>query len=80
MVDRVDDSLRTDRLAAKEPAVEASDGVLSTFHSVKFDINVSVGVRVNSEMDNVAIFILTFATYVVFEFFDPGFANFPENH
>lgn len=65
--------------AAKVSSVQALDGIFTTLNLVEFEVNVTLGVRIDGNMDNMSVLLLSFCSDVVFEFFDPVIAFLPRH-
>lgn len=76
-VDGVNNRLSTDLPTAKESSIETSDSVLAARNFVEFEIDVALCVRVQSNMNNMAILALALVTHIVLQFLDPAFSFFP---
>lgn len=63
--------------AAKVSSVQALDGIFTALDFVELEIDVTLGVRIDGNMNNVSILPLSFRSNVVFEFLDPVVALFP---
>lgn len=75
-VNGIDDRLSADLSPAEESAVEALDGVLAALDLVEFEVDVALGVGIEGDVDDLAVFFRALGADVVFKFFDPGFAFF----
>ena len=64
------DVLGADALATEPTSVQALHGILATLLVVELDVDGTIRrVRVNGNVDNGAVLILTFGTNLAFEFF-----------
>jgi hypothetical protein len=75
-VNGVNDRLRGDLPTAKEATVQALNGFLTARDSLEFEVDVALSVRIQGDMNNLAVLVLAFGFDVVFELFDPGVAFF----
>ena len=75
-VDGVNDRLCANLPTAEIPPVEALDGILAARYPLEFQVDVALGVRVERDVDDVAVFLFALGAYVVFEFFNPTVAFF----
>lgn len=75
-VNGIDDRLSADLSPAEESAVEALYGVLAALDLVEFEVDVALGVGIEGDVDDLAVFFRALGADVVFKFFDPGFAFF----
>ena len=76
-VDSVNDWLSTDLPTAKESSIETLDGILTTLNLVEFEVDVPLRIRVQGNVNDVAVFLFAFCSDIVFELLDPGFTFFP---
>lgn len=76
-VNRINNRGGSDHSAAKVTTVEALDGVLASLHLVKLEVNVSFGIRIDRDVDDVTVFVLCLLSYVILEFLDPVLTLFP---
>jgi hypothetical protein len=67
----------SDHSAAEVATVEALYRVLASLHLVKLEINVSFGVGLDGDVDDVAIFVLRFLANILLEFLDPVVSLLP---
>lgn len=75
-INGVDNRLRADLSPAEESAVETLDGVFAALDLVEFEVDITLGVGIEGDVDDLAVFFGAFGADVVFELFDPGFAFF----
>ena len=68
--------MRSNLSATEESAVEALDGVLAALHTIKFEIDIALGICVERDVDNMSILFLTLGTNIIFELLDPDVAIF----
>jgi hypothetical protein len=57
------------------PAVETLQSLLAARDGVELDINVALGVRVNGDVDDLAVFLVAFALNLGLEVLDPAVAE-----
>lgn len=76
-VDSIHNRRRADLSPAEETAVQALDGVLSALNLVKLQVDIALGVGVDGNVNDVAVFVLCFLTNVIFKFLNPVFALLP---
>lgn len=62
--------------SAKESSIQTFNGILTTHDAVELHINVALRVGIDSDVDDVAVFVFGFDADVVFELFDPVVAGF----
>lgn len=68
--------MRADLSPAEESAVETLDGVFAALDLVEFEVDITLGVGIEGDVDDLAVFFGALGADVVFELFDPGFAFF----
>ena len=76
-VDCVHNRRGADHASAEIAAVQALDGVLSSLYLVEFQVNVSLRIRVEGDMDDMSVFIFGFLSNVILQFLDPALTLFP---
>jgi hypothetical protein len=76
-VDSVNNRLGTDLTSTKESSIQALDGVLASLYTIKLKVDVTLGVGVKSNVDDVTIFLLTLGFDIVFELLYPSVSFFP---
>jgi hypothetical protein len=67
----------SDHPAAEVATVEAFDRVLASLHLVKLEINISFGVGLDGDVDDMAVFVLRLLANILLEFLDPVVSLFP---
>jgi hypothetical protein len=75
-VDRVNNWLGTDLPSTKESSVEAFDGILASLYAIKLQVDVTLGVWIESNVGNMAVLFLTFSFDIIFKLLRPGIAFF----
>lgn len=78
-VDGIYHGRSSDHPAAEVATVKALDGVLASLHLVKLEINVSLGVGLDGDVDDVAVFVFRLLTNILLQFLDPVVSLFPAN-
>jgi hypothetical protein len=73
-VDRVNNRLGADLSTTKESSVEALYGVLTSLYTIKLEVDITLGVWIKGNVDNMTVFLLTFSFDIVFKLFDPSVA------
>lgn len=76
-VDSVNHRGGSNHSAAKIPAVQTLDGILTARDLVEFEVDISLGVGIDGDVDDVTVFGLGLSTHVVFKLLDPVVALFP---
>ena len=76
-VNGINNWLRADLPSTEESAVKPLDCILASLYLVKFEVDITLSVRIEGDVDNLAIFLGALGTDIVFKFFDPDFAFFP---
>lgn len=74
----VNNRLSTNLPTAKEPPVQAFDGVLATLDSVELEIDVTLAIGFERNVNDVAVLFLAFGLDIFFSLFDPGVALLSE--
>lgn len=69
---------RVDHSAAKVSSVQALDGVFAALNLVELEINVTLGVWINSNVDNMSILLFGLGSDIFFELLDPILAFLSE--
>jgi uncharacterized protein YfcZ (UPF0381/DUF406 family) len=72
-VDGINDRRGINHPSAKVTPVQALDGILATLNLVELEVNVTLRVRVDRDVNNMAVFRLGFLTDIVLELLDPCF-------
>ncbi len=75
-VDSVDYGLSTDLPATEKSSVESLDGVFTSLYTIKLEVDVTLGIRIKGNVDNMTVFLFTFSLHIVFELLDPNIALF----
>lgn len=76
-VDCIDNGSCCNHPAAKVSAVETQDGILASLNLVELQVDITLGVGVERDVDDVSILLFSFLTDVIFQFFSPVLAFFP---
>lgn len=76
-VDCVNHRCGSNHPAAKVPAVETLDCILTTRDLVEFEVDITLRIGIDRDVDNVAILGFGLPTHVVFELLDPIVSLFP---
>jgi hypothetical protein len=75
-VDRVNNWLGTDLPSTKESSVEAFNGILASLYAIKLQVNVTLGVWIEGNVDDVSVLLLTFSFDIIFKLLGPGIPFF----
>lgn len=78
-VDSIHNRSRADHSSSEISAIKALDGILASLDTIKFKVDVSLRVRIERDVDNVTIFLLSFCADIVFELLLPVIARLPVN-
>lgn len=76
-VDSVNHRGGSNHSAAKIPAVQTLDGILTARDLVELEVDISLGVGIDGDVDDVTVLGLSLSTHVVFELLDPVVTFFP---
>lgn len=76
-VNSINNRLRANLSPTEESAVESLDSILASLDLVKLKVDVTLSIRIEGNMDNLAVFLVAFGADVVFKLFDPGFTILP---
>ena len=76
-VDCVHNRRGTDHAATEISAVKALDGVFSSLHLVELQVDISLRIRIEGNMDNMSILVFGFLSNVILQFLDPALTLFP---
>ena len=76
-IDGINDRLSGDLSSSKEATVETFNGVLASLYTIKFEIDVTLAMSIEGDMDHVTIFLFTLSLDIILELLDPGVAFFP---
>lgn len=77
-VDGINDWLCADLATAEEPSVKALDRVFAALDPVELEIDVALGIRIYSNVNDVTVLVFAFSLDVIFEFFDPSITFLPD--
>ena len=75
-VHRINNWLSTDLPTTKESAVQSLNGIFASLNTVEFQIDVSLCVRIKSDVNHMTVFVLAFGSDVILKLFDPAFTLF----
>lgn len=75
IVDLVDDIRGADRAVVEVPAVETLKGLLAARDGIEFDIDISIRVGINRDVDDLAVFLGALILDFFLELFSPALAE-----
>jgi hypothetical protein len=73
-VDGLQDRRGIDHATAKVTTVQSLDGIFTPLDLIELDINVTLRVRVDSDVEDVAVFVFGFLADLILQFLDPVFS------
>jgi hypothetical protein len=74
VVDLIHNVGSTDGAMVEAPTVETLESLLSARYRVKLDVDVALGIRVNGDMNDLAVLLVALDSNLAFEILDPAIA------